>query len=116
VGDTVERADKTIDLSRIIANVETADYALAQQVKELAGEGFKVEVKLPSLSYDSKINTSTVVKLKKAKNQQGVIAEMFSAEILKYIKSLTLTEGEPMVVDMYSLLYDEKDISNELFS
>lgn len=108
VGDTVERADKTIDLSRIIANVETADYAVAQQVKELAGAGFKVEAKLPSLSYDSKINTSTVVKLKKAKNQQGVIAEMFTAEILKYIKSLTITEGEIMVVDMYSLLYDEK--------
>tara|TARA_R110000751_G_scaffold93142_1_gene181941 strand:+ start:2476 stop:3225 length:750 start_codon:yes stop_codon:yes gene_type:complete len=108
VGNTVERGEKTIDLGKVIANVESTNYAVAQSVRELGGDGFKAEIKLCSLAYDSKINTSTAVKLKKAKNQQGVIAEMYSAEILKYIKSLTLTEGEPAVVDMYSVLYDEK--------
>jgi len=67
---------------------------------------------MPSLSYDHKINVSTTFKLKKAKKKQEIIAELFVAEVLKYVKSITVDEDNTM--DMISSSYEEKTNAIEL--
>ena len=112
VGSTLERNGKKINLSNLSKSFESTNFEKIFGEKEIKSSNFKATLKLPSLSYDKKINVSTSYKLKKTKKQQQVIAELFVSEILKYVKSITVDENN--VMDLYSSSYEDKTNAIEL--
>ena len=108
VGGTIDKNDKKINLNLLLKSIESANFEKRCQEKEIKNASFKAIVKIPTLSYDQKINVSTTLKLKKTTKQQEAIAEMFVAEVLKYITSVTITDDPDITMDMYKSSYDEK--------
>jgi len=112
VGSTIERYGKKINLNNISKSFENTNFEKIFGEKEIKNASFSAIVKLPSLTYDKKINVSTNFKLKKSRKKQEIIAELFVSEILKYIKSITVDETNTM--DLYSSSYEEKVKAIEL--
>ncbi len=108
VGGMIDKNDKKINLNSLLKSIESANFEKLFQEKEIKNASFKAIVKIPTLSYDQKINVSTTLKLKKTTKQQEIIAEMFVAEVLKYITSVTITDDPDITMDMYQSSYDEK--------
>tara|TARA_R110000751_G_scaffold99058_1_gene192416 strand:+ start:15 stop:551 length:537 start_codon:yes stop_codon:yes gene_type:complete len=108
VGGVLDKNEKKIDLNVLTKSIESAKYEKLFQEKEIKNANFKAMVKIPTLNYDQKINVSTIFKIKKANKQQEAIAEMFVAEVLKYITSITILDGPDITMDLYQSSYDEK--------
>tara|TARA_R110000824_G_scaffold90096_1_gene220395 strand:- start:14 stop:763 length:750 start_codon:yes stop_codon:yes gene_type:complete len=108
VGGVLDKNEKKLDLNMLTKSIESAKYEKVFQEKEIKNANFKATLKIPTLGYDQKINVSTTFKLKKAGKQQEIIAEMFVAEVLKYITSITILDGPDITMDMYQSSYDEK--------
>ena len=108
VGGVLDKDEKKINLNVLQKSIESANFEKLFQEKEIKNANFKAIVKIPTLNYDQKINVSTVLKIKKSTKQQEVIAEMFVAEVLKYIKSITITDDPDITMDMYECSYGEK--------
>ena len=106
VGSTLEVNEKKINLGNISKAFESTNFDKIFGEKEIKTANYKAIIQMPSLSYDHKINVSTTFKLKKAKKQQEIIAELFVAEVLKYVKSVTVDEDNTM--DMVNSSYEEK--------
>jgi len=108
VGGILDKNNKKINLNVLQKSIESANFEKLFQEKEIKNASFKAIVKIPTLNYDQKINMSTVLKIQKSTKQQEVIAEMFVAEVLKYIKIITITDDPDITMDMYQSSYDEK--------
>ena len=108
VGGVLDKNNKKINLNVLQKSIESANFEKLFQEKEIKNASFKAIVKIPTLNYDQKINMSTVLKIQKSTKQQEVIAEMFVAEVLKYIKIITITDDPDITMDMYQSTYDEK--------
>lgn len=107
VGSSYVEEGESINLNEVVKKFQSINTKKLQE-KEVKNANFGIVLSLPTLGYDTKINNSTVNKLKKAKTSAEVLAEMFNAEILKFIKKVVIFGDENIVLDMYETNYDEK--------
>lgn len=108
VGNSYTSGDKKISLTNVTKKIQTADYKKIFSEKEVKNANYSVVVAIPSLQYDVKINNSTINKLKKSTTDASLLAEMFNAEILKYLKKVVIFGEENIVLDMYDTEYNDK--------
>lgn len=104
LGSTYDIEDKKINLNKVLDNIKNFNIDSIQS-KNITVKDLSVEITFPSLQYDSEINDNIIKQLNADDNTQVILSKLFTSEILKYIKSITIT-GEK--IELYTLPYNEK--------
>jgi len=105
IGEKVSVDDKLVNINKVIENISKFDFTDKFEVTVIKNQDVSAEVKLPSLSYDGKINNEITKKINKSSTQQQILSELFTSEVLKYIKSITIDDQQ---IELYDLAYDDK--------
>jgi len=92
IGDTLKIGDGTISLKTILDKVKKLKYT---QSKSITTDQFTIELELPSLRYESQVIQATIDAVKKEGDGElgKNIGNIYTYEIVKYIKKITFTEG-----------------------
>ncbi len=105
LGSTYNIENKKINLNKILENIENFDNQDILQPKTIIIKDLSVEVCFPSLKYDSEVNDNVIKQIDPEDNTQTILSKLFTSEILKYIKSITIADEK---TDLYSLPYKER--------
>ena len=106
LGSTLDVDDgKTVNLIKIIENIVNYDYTDIFKVETITSNDISVELVPPSLQYDSVVNNEIIKKIEDSSTTQTILSELFTSEILKYVKSLTI---EGTKIDLYTQNYSGK--------
>ena len=112
LGNILESESDKTNLNEVIKNVSNYDFSDVFKDETLSLKDLSATLNIPSLKYDEEVNNQVSKKLKKNASTQEIVSELFTSEILKYIKTVTIESSE---VNLYNMnYYDKLDIVENL--
>lgn len=105
IGADVEINEKVVNINQVIKQICNYDFKESFQVHTIELDDISAKVQIPSLKYDSQINNDITKKIGKHTNQQEILSELFTSEVLKYIVEITIGDD---TISLYDIQYNEK--------
>lgn len=90
VGNNVEQEEGNVNLNDVLKNINNYDFDKIFKIVEVSLKDISAELTLPNLKYDAEINNQISKKLNKNSTTQTIISELYTSEVLKFIKSVTI--------------------------
>ena len=94
-----------INLNDVLKKLTDYDYKKIFEEITVSLKDISATLCVPNLIYDSKVNKEMAKKIKNITSPQEAVSELFTSEILKYIKSINIFDSN---INLYELSYVEK--------
>jgi len=105
IGNILEGENDKTNLNEVIKNITEYDFSSIFKEETLSLKDIAANLSIPSLKYDEEVNIQISKKLSKNASTQEIVSELFTSEILKYIKTVTI---EDVTVNLLNMNYYDK--------
>jgi len=105
LGNVIESDTGKINLNDVLKKLTDYDYKKIFEEITVSLKDISATLCVPNLIYDSKVNKEMAKKIKNITSPQEAVSELFTSEILKYIKSINIFDSN---INLYELSYVEK--------
>lgn len=105
IGNILEGENDKTNLNEVIKNITEYDFSGIFKEETLSLKDIAANLSIPSLKYDEEVNIQISKKLSKNASTQEIVSELFTSEILKYIKTVTI---EDVTVNLLNMNYYDK--------
>jgi len=105
IGNILEGENDKTNLNEVIKNLTEYDFSSIFKEETLSLKDIAANLSIPSLKYDEEVNIQISKKLSKNASTQEIVSELFTSEILKYIKTVTI---EDVTVNLLNMNYYDK--------
>jgi hypothetical protein len=90
VGNNLQQEEGDVNLNDVLKNITNYNFSKIFKIEEVFLKDISAELTLPNLKYDAEINNQISKKLNKNSTTQTIISELYTSEVLKFIKSVTI--------------------------
>ena len=105
IGNNVDSEEGNVNLNEVIKNITNYDFSKIFKEVEISLKDISAILSIPNLKYDADINNQISKKLNKNSTTQTIISELYTSEVLKFIKSVTI---EDVKVDLTTFNYFDR--------
>ena len=105
IGNNVDSEEGNVNLNEVIKNITNYDFSKIFKEIEISLKDISAVLTIPNLKYDAEINNQISKKLNKNSTTQTIISELYTSEVLKFIKSVTI---EDVKVDLTTFNYFDR--------
>ena len=105
IGNNVDSEEGNVNLNEVIKNITNYDFSKIFKDVEISLKDISAILSIPNLKYDADINNQISKKLNKNSTTQTIISELYTSEVLKFIKSVTI---EDVKVDLTTFNYFDR--------
>ena len=92
IGNNVDSEEGNVNLNEVIKNITNYDFSKIFKEVEISLKDISAILSIPNLKYDADINNQISKKLNKNSTTQTIISELYTSEVLKFIKSVTIED------------------------
>lgn len=90
IGNNLQQEEGDVNLNDVLKNITNYNFSKIFKIEEVFLKDISAELTLPNLKYDAEINNQISKKLNKNSTTQTIISELYTSEVLKFIKSVTI--------------------------
>jgi len=112
IGGNVESDEGEINLNEVIKAISNYDFTKIFKDIEVSLKDISATLCIPNLKYDAEINSQISKKISKNASTQQIISEIYTSEVLKFIKEVTVDDVKVNLTTMN--YYDKLEVVENL--
>ena len=92
IGGSVDSEEGEVNLNEVVKTISNYDFSKIFKDVDVSLKDISAKLCVPNLKYDAEINSQISKKIGKNATTQTIISELYTSEVLKFIKEVTVDD------------------------